>query len=152
MEREELGDMWKRKRQNTYTIVIGCGQQSEQVASKLADAGKMVLLVDNTEDARSQIPGNIPREHLIEDVTSRKVLDRIRMDTASAVVLAMESENANIMIAQLAREEYHVPVVIALSKDPQRRFLYDRFGVRSIEEDEFNTERVMNYLISNKAG
>lgn len=144
--------MWKKKKQNTYTIVIGCGQQSEQVASELADAGKMVLLVDKTEDTRSQIPGSFSGEHLIGDVTSRKVLDRIRMDTASAVVLAMESENANIMIAQLAREEYHVPVVIALSRDPQRRFLYDRFGIRSIEEGEFSTQRVMEYLISNKAG
>lgn len=144
--------MWKKKKQNTYTIVIGCGPQGEQIASKLADAGKMVLLVDNAEGALSLLPGSFSGEHLTGDVTKRKALDQIRLSSAYAVVLATESENANIMIAQLAREEYHVPVVVALSRDPQRRFLYDQFGVDSIEEGEFTTERVMEHLINNKAG
>lgn len=144
--------MWKKRSQNRYTIVIGCGEQGEQVARKLADAGELVLVVDVSKEALEKMTSAYQGDQISGDATKRKVLDRIGLDHASAVVLTTGSENTNIMIAQLAKEEYHVPVVIARSRDPQRRVLYDLSGICTIDGGEFTTDRVMDHLISNKAG
>ncbi|MDH3402061.1 MAG: NAD-binding protein [Acidobacteriota bacterium] len=86
----------------TPVVVAGYGEVGAKVVQLLRDAGEPVVVVDRTA-AGADVVG---------DVLDRQVLDRVEIASASAVVLALDSDSATLFASVVIRDlAPRVPII-----------------------------------------
>ncbi|GLB29753.1 hypothetical protein LAD12857_16760 [Lacrimispora amygdalina] len=121
----------KPKNEN-YTIIIGCGRLGANLANTLSDSGEDVLIIDKNKDAFRKLSPAFGGLTLNGDATDLDVLQEAQISTATAVIAVTNNDNANILVAQIARELFHIERVIARLYDPEREYVYREFGIDTI--------------------
>ena len=76
----------------------------------------------------------------------RDVLLKARIDRADAVAAVTSSDESNAVIAQLAREAYRVPKVVARMYDRQKAEIYRRLGVLTLSSTTWGIRRAMDLI------
>jgi trk/ktr system potassium uptake protein len=113
-------------------MVIGCGRVGSALAMRYAKAGHEVSVVDEVEEAR---------EHLGADFTGRflkgagldiNVLKKAGIESMDACLVATDGDNTNLVVSQIAREQFGVPCVVARVFDPGRAEFYSGRGFRVV--------------------
>jgi len=118
--------------QNGYTIIIGCGRLGANLANALSDAEGNVLIMDKNGDAFRKLSPSFGGLTATADATDIDALQAAGMDKADTVIVVTNNDNVNVMVAQLAREVFHVHEVIARLYDPERECVYQEFGIATI--------------------
>ncbi len=121
-----------KKKTADYTIVIGCGRLGANLANTLSDEGGNVLIMDKDKDSFRKLSQSFGGLAVVGDGTDFDALNEAQIDQASVVVVVTNHDNANVMIAQIAREVFHVERVIARLYDPEREYIYHEFGIDTI--------------------
>jgi len=121
-----------RKVNADYTIIIGCGRLGANLANTLSDEGGNVLIIDKNKDAFRKLSPSFGGLSVNGDATDLDVLQEAQISKASVVVAVTNDDNANIMVAQLAREMFKVQRVIARLYDPERECVYREFGIDTV--------------------
>lgn len=121
-----------KKADEDYTIVIGCGRLGANLANTLSDEGGNVLIIDKNKEAFRKLSPSFGGLSIAGDATDLDVLQEAQISKASVVVAVSNSDNANIMAAQIARELFHIERVIARLYDPERECIYREFGIDTI--------------------
>lgn len=121
-----------KKADENYTIVIGCGRLGANLANKLSDEGGNVLIIDKSKDAFRKLSPSFGGLSITGDALDLDVLQEAQIHKASTVVAVTNSDNANIMVAQIARELFQIKRVIARLYDPERVCVYREFGIDTI--------------------
>ncbi len=120
------------KKQDTYTIIIGCGRLGANLANALSNEGENVLIMDENRDSFRRLASNFGGLSVVGDGTDLDMLREAQIRQASAVIAVTNDDNTNIMIAQIARDIFHVRRVIARLYDPERETVYQEFGIDTI--------------------
>ena len=115
-----------------YTIVIGCGRLGANLANTLSDEGGDVLIIDKNKDAFRKLSPSFGGLSITGDAIDLDVLQEAQISRASVVVAVTDSDNVNIIEAQIARELFHIKRVIARLYDPERECVYREFGIDTI--------------------
>jgi len=115
-----------------YTIIVGCGTLGASLAGTLSDAGESVLVIDELEEAYSKLSPTYGGMFLTGDATQEAVLREADIGKASALVCVTNSDNTNIMVAQIAKELFNIRRVIARLYDPERECVYQEFDIDTI--------------------
>lgn len=113
-------------------LIVGCGNLGAYLANLLSTEGWEVVVVDWQEEAFSQLSSLFSGIKVIGDVTEVDVLERAGIDAATALVATTKRDNVNLMVAQIAREIYGVPVVLARVEDPNREESYRELEIKTI--------------------
>ena len=121
-----------KKSDENYTIVIGCGRLGANLANTLSDEGGNVLIIDKSKDAFRKLSPSFGGLSITGDALDLDVLQEAQINKASVVVAVTNSDNANIMVAQIARELLQIRRVIARLYDPERECVYREFGIDTI--------------------
>lgn len=121
-----------KKADENYTIVIGCGRLRANLANTLSDEGGNVLIIDRNKDAFRKLSPSFGGLSITGDALDLDVLQEAQINKASVVVAVSNSDNTNIMVAQIARELFQVRRVIARLYDPERECVYREFGIDTI--------------------
>lgn len=121
-----------KKRPDNYTIVIGCGKLGASLAKKHSEGGASVLIIDKDPNAFGKLADTFGGITLVGDGTELQLLAEADIRRASAVVVVTNNDNINILIAQIAKEHFCVPHVIARLYDPERECVYQEFGIETI--------------------
>lgn len=124
--------LFERKKSNTYTVIIGCGRLGANLANTLSDEGENVLILDENKDSFRRLAPNFGGLSIVGSGTDFAVLKDAKLHLASAVIAVTNDDNANIMIAQIARDVFHVERVIARLYDPECESVYRKFGIDTI--------------------
>ncbi len=66
------------------------------------------------------------------DATLIHTLEGAQIRKAAAVVSVTNNDNTNILVAQIAKEMFHIPHVVARLYDPERECVYNEFGIDTI--------------------
>lgn len=129
-----MGLLEKANKENndSYTIIIGCGQLGASLANRLSDGGASVLIIDSNPKAFSKLSSTFGGITLVGDGTELLLLADADINLSTAVVVVTNNDNTNILIAQIAKEHFHVPHVIARLYDPERECVYQEFGIETI--------------------
>lgn len=126
-------DLLKDRKANAdYTIIIGCGRLGANLANTLSDDGGSVLIIDKNKDAFRKLSPSFGGLSVIGDAMDLDVLQEAQISKASIVVAVTNDDNANILVAQLAREMFKIQRVIARLYDPERECVYREFGIDTI--------------------
>jgi trk system potassium uptake protein TrkA len=121
----------KQKNEN-YTIIIGCGRLGANLANTLSDNGEDVLIIDKNKEAFRKLSPAYGGLSLNGDATDLDILQEAQINNATTVIAVTNNDNANIMVAQIAREIFHIERVIARLYDPEREYVYHEFGIDTI--------------------
>ena len=123
--------LFPRARKN-YTVIIGCGRLGANLASALSDEGSDVKIIDRDGGAFRRLAPSYGGLSVVADGADLDALKAAEIENASAVIAVTNRDNTNIMVAQIARDLFHVDNVIARLYDPERESVYQEFGIKTI--------------------
>ena len=135
-----------------YTIIVGCGRLGANLASALSDEGHNVLIMDSDRDSFRRLSSSYGGLTVVADGTDLDALREAEVENASAVIAVTNRDNTNIMVAQLARDLFHVENVIARLYDPERENVYQEFGIKTICPAVLSAREIDRMLAERKKG
>ena len=114
-----------------FVIIAGSGRLGAGLAKALSAKGHDVVVVgEERELARlgSDFDGVVIRGDPAEEDTLRKA----GVDRAELVVAATADDNVNVLVVQIARRMYQVPLTLARITDPERESFYRGLGLATV--------------------
>ena len=136
----------QRKKKSGYTIIAGCGRLGANLANTLYDGGGDVIVIDKNQDAFRKLSSSFGGIIMTGDATEIFVLDHAEIRKATAVVAVTNSDNTNIMVAQLAKELFNIEHVIARLYDQERECVFNEFGIDTICPAVLSTKEIEKLL------
>lgn len=109
-------------------IVVGCGRVGSQLANMLSENDDNVCVVDKNPDAFTGL-GRAFNGSVIQGVGfDEETLSRAGANEADCVAAVTQSDNANLMTAEVASRLFHVPHVITRLYNPGHEHAYEQLG------------------------
>lgn len=119
-------------KQNLFVIIVGCGHLGSYLASKLSRDGHSVVVIDIAESAFDSLSVEYSGFRVEGDATELAVLKQAKIDKADLVIAATRQDNLNLMVAQIAKNLFHIPRVIARIFNPEKEKIYKNLGIETI--------------------
>lgn len=115
-----------------YIIIIGCGRMGSTLAMDLANEGHDVAIIDRDAE-RLNILGSGFNGNRIKGIEyDGDILHLAGIEYANVFLAMTPDDNINITGAQIARDIFKVPRVIARISDPQKEFIYKKLNLETI--------------------
>lgn len=112
-----------------YILIAGAGKVGRFLATNLSDTYE-IGVIDLEQDHISQLEGKPNITAFKGDATDPRRLEEAGILRADVVASVTGSDENNLVIAQLAKQEYKVPRVVARINDPRNEWLFTkRWGV-----------------------
>jgi trk system potassium uptake protein TrkA len=122
-----------------FILIAGGGRVGSSLARSMLRDGHTVSCLDEDSEAHARL--EIGLESSWEDAGGQftvgtaleiEALQEAGIEQADAFVAATDGDNTNIVIAQIAKQRFNVPTVIARILDPYRAEWYEQQGLRTI--------------------
>jgi trk system potassium uptake protein len=108
-----------------FTIIVGGGKVGAYLASLLLAEKHQIKIIDHSKDRIAFLEKSIPSEMLIRGSGSDpNVLDAAGIHMANVVAAVTGSDETNLVVCSLARQEFNCPRVIARVNNPENAWLY----------------------------
>ncbi|HDT12773.1 MAG TPA: TrkA family potassium uptake protein [Candidatus Aminicenantes bacterium] len=134
------------RKKSYFIIIVGCGRLGGFLANRLSRGGHSIVVIDNKMAAFDKLSSDFSGFKIEGDATEAAVLENARVDKADALIAATREDNANLMIAQVARKVFGVSKVVARVFDPSREEIYQDLGIDTICPTTIATEEFIRYL------
>jgi trk system potassium uptake protein TrkA len=118
--------------QTRHIVIVGCGRLGGTLANQLSAAGHSVVVIDHKAAQFDKLNNDFSGYKIIGDAVELHVMKEARVQEADCLYATTTSDNTNLMVAQVAKEIFGVPQVIARVFDPEREALYREFGIETI--------------------
>jgi trk system potassium uptake protein len=115
-----------------YVIIVGCGKLGSLLANSLSLEGQDVVVLDKNSESFACLDDGFSGFAVNGDATELEVLQKTQMQKADIVAACTENDNVNMMVAQIARDIYRVPKVMARVFDPNRASIYRDLNIQTI--------------------
>ena len=110
-------------------LILGCGRVGSALATLMSRENHEVCIVDRDSDSFRRLGSDFTGTRVVGRGIDEDVLRRAGVHDADAFVSATSGDNTNIMAAQIAKEKFGVPTVIARIYDPIRAEAYSKMGI-----------------------
>ncbi|MBM6775059.1 potassium channel family protein [Olsenella profusa] len=127
-------------------IVVGAGHMGRGLAERLCRQGHNVTVIDRDVEELDELSEGFRGERVVGVGFDREVLARAGVERASAVIACTSSDEANIVIARVARGTYRVPRVIARLYDISKAEAYRRLGIQTISTTDWGIRHACELL------
>lgn len=125
---------------------MGCGRVGILLTQELARAGHHVAVIDKNPSAFDRLPPGFEAETVVGLGFDRDVLEEAGIKEADAFLAVSNGDNSNIVSARVARENYHVPHVIARIYDPMRADIYERLNIPTVSTTRWGVKQMLLML------
>lgn len=107
-------------------LVVGGGRTGSQLTKMLLQQGHEVHLLESRKEVLSRIHREHPTEVIFEgDVINPTVLENAGIRQADVLAAVTTSDEQNLVLCYLAREQYQVKRTIARINNPRDAWLFD---------------------------
>ena len=127
-------------------IVVGIGFMGAGLVRRLARQGFDVTAVDRDRAALDALGDSFVGKKVCGVGFDRAVLEEAGITRASALVSCMGSDEANIVVAHVARSMFRVPRVIARLHDLTKADTYRRLNIQTISPNAWGISRICELL------
>ncbi len=117
---------------NKYIIIIGCGRLGRVLTGRFSSQGHSLVVVDSNAEKFSLLGSDFSGFTIEGDAIEMAVLIQARIDKADALLAVTNNDNINLMVAQVAKDIYMVPQVMARVYDPKREIIYKNLNVSTV--------------------
>lgn len=115
-----------------HAIIVGCGRLGSLLASKLSKMGSRVTIIDWDSSSFDLLDVGFSGFRVNGDAVELEVLRASELKQADCLLTTTEKDTVNLMVAQVAKVFFSVPLVLARVYDPKREVLYREFGIETI--------------------
>ena len=136
-----------KKKNKKYIIIAGCGRLGANIASLYSLRGYNAVIIDNRSDAFRKLSLDYSGFSIEADATDIDVLKKSGIATAEIVVAVTDDDNANIMISQIAKQIFDVPVVIARIYDAEKKKISEGYDIHTIDPSKLSMEALEQLLV-----
>ena len=133
-------------------IIIGCGRVGVGLARTLSQRGHTVTVVDKDPVAVTGIGPAFTGQTMIGSGFDRNVLLQAGIERVDGLAAVTRSDEANAVIARVARQIFRVPRVIARLYDPHKAEVYRRLGLQTINPVTWGIHRIAELLCYARLG
>lgn len=134
------------KKNEDFIIIIGCGKFGSAIAETLSQERKSIVIIDTDQNSFRKLSDNFSGISMESNGIEVDTLESANIASAGTVLACTSDDNTNIMIAQIAKEIYGVPKVIARIFHSNAATIYEQFNIETINpvelaKTEFNKIR-----------
>ncbi|MCH3943317.1 MAG: TrkA family potassium uptake protein [Atopobiaceae bacterium] len=127
-------------------IIVGLGRMGSGLANRLSKQGTHVIAIDKDPLAFDNLDPDFTGEKVQGVGFDHDVLRRSGIERASALVACTASDEANIVVAHVARSVYRVPRVIARLYDTAKADTYRRLDIQTVSTTDWGIRRAAELL------
>jgi trk/ktr system potassium uptake protein len=127
-------------------IIMGCGRVGAELAQQLSIEQHEICVIDRVEDARERLPAGFPGRFMVGNGYHRNLLQDAGIGQADAFIAVTSGDNTNIVGARIAKDDYHVPLVVARIYDPRRADIYRDLGIPTVASVRWTVNRIHQML------
>lgn len=109
-------------------LIIGCGRVGSALALRYSGEGHMVNVVDEQKEASDNLGPDFKGKFLKGVALDIEVLKRAGIEDCDTCIVATDGDNTNLVVAQIAHEQFKVPCVVVRVFDPNRADFYSKRG------------------------
>ena len=129
-----------------HIVIVGCGRLGGVLANQLSGIGHNLVVIDRRKTAFDKLSADFSGFKIIGDAVELQVLHEANIQDADYLFAATTTDNANLMVAQVAREVFNIPHVVARVYDPAREAIYARFGIQTISPTKLSGDAFMKFI------
>ncbi len=108
-----------------FVIVVGGGKAGAQLAVQLLAEGYQVRVVEARPAVVERLKAELPEQAvMLGDGSSPAVLEEAGIEQANVLAAVTGDDDANLVVASLARFEFNVPRIIARINNPKNAWLF----------------------------
>ena len=127
-------------------IVVGCGMVGSALAFQLYKKGNQVTVIDRDGSGFDNLPIDFQGKVIEGDVLDRNVWQRAEIENADALAAVTNSDTLNVLVAHIAKTEFHVSRVVARNIDPRHQSLQEAFSIQIVGAASWGAQRVEELL------
>ncbi|NMF83379.1 TrkA family potassium uptake protein [Nodosilinea sp. P-1105] len=131
---------------SSYFVVVGCGRLGALLSSQLSSAGHSVVTIDIQDSAFRHLALEFSGFKVTGDATEMTVLRKANIERADCLLAVTDQDNLNLMVAQVAKIMFDVPVVMARVYNPMREAIYKDFGIATISPTQLSAQTFLDIL------
>ncbi len=129
-------------------IVVGCGRVGSRLANMLSDNGDNVCVIDKRASAFDNL-GRMFNGSTVQGIGFDEVtLLKAGIEDCDVVAAVTESDNANLMVTEVASRLFGVPRVIARLYNPDHERAYMQLGIDYVCGTTLVAEEAFGKVIS----
>lgn len=128
-------------------MIVGCGHLGSTLAEYLCEGNKSVTVIDSNDSAFKKLSPNFGGFTICADAMDPDTLLDADIKNTDVVIVTTDNDNVNIFVAQLAKEIFGVPQVIARLYDIKREGVYKEFGIKTICPSVLSAEAFRNEVL-----
>lgn len=110
-------------------VILGCGRVGSTLAKQMSGEGHEVTVLDQTSDSFRRLGTKFKGQRFVGSGLDQDLLKRAHLGDAEVFIAVTQGDNTNIMAAQIAREVFAIPRVMARIYDPIRAQAYRELGI-----------------------
>lgn len=129
-------------------IVVGCGRVGSQLANMLSDNGANVCVIDRMADAFANLGRNFNGSTVQGVGFDEETLIRAGVDECDVLAAVTQSDNANLMCAEVANRLFGVPHVISRLYNPDHERAYMQLGIDYVCGTSLVAEDIFSKVVS----
>ncbi len=129
-----------------YVAIIGCGRLGSILASDLSQQGHEVVVIDRDESAFTHLSEEFSGFSVIGDAAEMNVLQAAKLDEVQVIIAVTGKDNLNIMVSQLGKTIFKVPIVLTRILDPSREEIYHKLGLTTISTTKISAVAFLQTL------
>jgi trk system potassium uptake protein TrkA len=127
-------------------IIVGCSRVGTGLAHVLSQNGHDITVIDKDATAFDDLTPSFAGQRIEGIGFDRDVLMQAGIERADGLAAVTDSDEVNIVTAQLARQMFHVPKVVARVYDPRQAEIYRRLGLQIIATTTWGINRIAEIL------
>ena len=127
-------------------LVIGCGRFGVQVSEYLAWKNHDVVVVDSDSESFHALSKEFTGRTLCGIGYDKDILEQAGISTIDVVIGCTSSDSLNAVVAHIAKNVYHVPIVIARMYNPIRARMFEAMGIYTVSITRLGLDNVVEYL------
>ena len=132
-------------------LIIGCGRFGVRVADYLTRNNHDVVVIDIDPETFTALGETFTGRTICGVGYDKAVLEAAGVAAADVVISCTSSDSLNAVVANTAKNVYHVPTVIARMGDPVRARLFESMGIYTVSITKLGLEDVVEYLEGSKS-
>jgi trk system potassium uptake protein len=130
-----------------YVIIAGCRKVGASLALDLAQENHDVVVIDADPARLSALGTGFNGVTIVGMPIDEDVLRSAGVEHADALAAVTDDDNMNIMISQVAKTIFHVPVVVTRLYDPQREAVMGSMGLNTVCSTTLAVRQIKSRLL-----
>lgn len=132
-------------------LVIGCSTVGVEIAMLLNRAGHDVSVVDSDRLRFNDLGADFNGIITVGNPIDQETLQNAGIKGCDAVVVSTDSDNINIMAAQIAKKVFNVPKVVVSVINPLRENVFCQFDLSTVCPTRMTADAFVSALLNDFA-